>query len=224
MANRKEARELRPKEAKTLKDWRTAILKAPTAADTKRLTQLAAGVEKLWSLATARIEATQRQLRRPIGIYGADIEGGGTGTSRDSAYGAIENPNTPLGRLRAVMDAWTGLWFWPLDVAVKPPSWDQWLQVVEELVRPDETHGLEGQLDIFTDYQAMLDADEESRKSQATMADLRERHQWLVSCARRGLSGGCMALGPRVRSCRSRRGGFDLQVGNPPWVRLDLAR
>ena len=220
VANRKEARELRPNEVKALKAWRAAILNAPTAADTKRLRQLATGVEKLWELATARIEATQRQLRRPMTIYGADIEGVARGTSRDSAYGAIEDPDTPLGRLRTVMDAWTGLWFWPLDTSVMPPTWDQWLQVVEELIRPDETHGLAGQLDIFADYQAMLDADKESHKSQATLADLRERHQWLAVALdvahREGAWHWDLEFAPIFRS-----GGFDLQVGNPPWVRLD---
>ena len=50
------------------------------------------------------------------------------------------------------MDAWVGLWFWPLDSGVHPPSWDEWLPVAEELIRPDERHGLTGQLDLFADF------------------------------------------------------------------------
>ena len=218
VADRKEARELRPNETKALKNWRRKILNAPTANDAKRLTQLASGVEELWNLASSWIEATQRQLRRPIDIYGAEIAAGGTGTSRDSAYGAIRNPDTPLGRLRTVMNAWTGLWFWPPDAGVEPPTWSQWLYVVEELVRPDQTHGLAGQLDIFADYQAMLEVNEEQRKQHATLDSLCERNQWLAvaldAAQREGAWHWDLEFAPIFK-----RGGFDLQVGNPPWVR-----
>ena len=220
VTDRKEARDLRPNETKALKSWRRTILNAPTANDAKRLTQLAVGVEKLWDLATERIDATQRQLRRSIDVYGAKIETSATGTSRDSAYGAIDNADTPLGRLRTLMDAWTGLWFWPLDKAVKPPTWSEWLYVVEELVRPDETHGLAGQLDIFADYQSMLDADEKSREGQAILEDLREHNHWLAvaldAAQREGAWHWDLEFAPVFKG-----GGFDLQVGNPPWVRLD---
>lgn len=218
VADRKEARELRPSETKALKSWRRKILNAPTVNDSQRLTQLASAVEELWNLAASWIETTQRQLRRPIDVYGAEIARGATGTSRDSAYGAIRNPDTPLGRLRTVMDAWTGLWFWPLDTGAEPPNWSQWLHLVEELVRPDQTHGLAGQLDIFADYQAMLEVDENQRKQQATLDTLCERHQWLTialkAAEREGAWHWDLEFAPVFK-----RGGFDLQVGNPPWVR-----
>ena len=180
VAGRKEAKELREEEAKTLKEWRTAVLKAPSANDAKRLTQLAAAVEELWKLSTARIEATQRQLRRPIDVYGLERSAERTTISRDDAYGAILNPDTALGRLRTVMNAWVGLWFWPLDTGTTPPTWNQWLQVIEALIRPDETHGLAGQLDIFSDYQAMLEADATRNDGHATLQDLRAGHPWLA--------------------------------------------
>ena len=220
VADRKEAKELRETEAKALKNWRATVLKAPSGNDTKRLTQLATAIEELWKLGTARIEATQRQLRRPIDIYGAEFGTERATTSRDDAYGAILNPDTPLGRLRTVMDAWVGLWFWPFDTAVTPPPWNQWLQVVEELVRPDETHGLTGQLDIFADYQAMLDADTAHSDGHHTLEDLRHTHPWLAvaldAAEREGTWHWDLEFAPVFTN-----GGFDLQVGNPPWVRLD---
>jgi len=220
VAGRKEAKELREAETAALKEWRNTILKAPSANDGKRLTQLAAAVEELWKLAAARIDATQQQLRRPIDVYGTEPATGRAATSRDDAYGAILNPDTALGRLRTVMNAWVGLWFWPLDTGTTPPTWNQWLQVIEALVRPDETHGLAGQLDIFADYQAMLDADAARNDGHPTLQDLRTEHPWLAvaldAAEREGAWHWDLEFAPVFT-----QGGFDLQVGNPPWVRLD---
>ena len=217
VADRKEARELRPNETTALKSWRRKILNAPATNDLQRLTQLAAGIEDLWNLAASWIETTQRQLRRPMEIYGAEIATKGPGTSRDSADGAIRNPDTPLGRLRTVMNAWTGLWFWPLDSTVEPPTWSQWLFVIEELVRPDRVHGPDGQLD-FADYEAMLEINESQHKQLATLDSLCERNPWLAAALdaaeREGAWHWDLEFAPIFKG-----GGFDLQVGNPPWVR-----
>jgi hypothetical protein len=205
VADRKEAKELREDEAKRLKTWRATILKAPQPAHAKRLEALAAGVEAMWAQATERIRLTQQGLRRPIDVYGATIAEREPGISRAQAEKALTDPDSPLGRLRTLMDAWVGLWFWPLDTGQSPPHWEQWLQVVEALIRPDERHGLEGQLDLFDDLSQLLDAEESEKRNQTSVAEL-EAAAPLAGCGRQR----CpprrrLALGPGIRTRVSAR-------------------
>ncbi|WP_020378290.1 hypothetical protein [Candidatus Microthrix parvicella] len=218
VADRKEAKELRPDEAKALKAWRYTILKAPTVAHEKRLASLAGGVETLWEQAAERLRLIQEGLRRPIDVYGATIADRPARITRAQAVQALEDPDSALGRLRTLMDAWIGLWFWPLDNNAKPPTWDQWLRVAEDLVRPDERHGQTGQLDIFDDLPQLLAAEADRLEGQIPVAELRERNPWLaVACdaaRREGAWHWDLEFAPAFA-----KGGFDLQVGNPPWVR-----
>ncbi len=219
VANRKEAKELRPDEAKALKDWRKKVLAGPKKADAKRLAALAAAVESMWESAAELIRLTQRGLRRPIDVYGAPITREGTAVSRADAERALANPDSPLGRLRTLMDAWVGMWFWPLDTGVAPPTWEQWLQAVEELTRPDERHGLTGQLDLFDDLAELVEAQQRLSLGHATAAELRERFDWLGVAVDAAQREGAWHWDLEFAPAFKQGGGFDLQVGNPPWVR-----
>ena len=218
VADRKEAKELRPDEAKALKAWRNTILKAPNQTHHKRLASLAGGVETLWEQAAERLRLIQEGLRRPIDVYGATIADRPARITRAQAVHALEDPDSALGRLRTLMDAWIGLWFWPLDNDAKPPTWDQWLRVAEDLVRPDERHGQTGQLDIFDDLPQLLAAEADRLEGQVPVAELRERNPWLAfacdAARREGAWHWDLEFAPAFA-----KGGFDLQVGNPPWVR-----
>lgn len=216
VADRKEARELRPDETAALREWRKSILAAPKKADAARLRQLAAATEELWSKASERIRLTQRALRRTIDVYGSPIEEPTLRITRARAERVLGDPDSALGRLRALMDGWVGLWFWPLDSGVRPPSWNDWLVVAEELVGVEDHRGPTGQLS-FDDLDDFLSA-EERDPGRLPVADLKERHAWLgiaIDAARReGAWHWELEFAPRFQA-----GGFDLQVGNPPWVR-----
>ncbi|WP_395155596.1 Eco57I restriction-modification methylase domain-containing protein [Ilumatobacter sp.] len=219
VADRKEAKELRPDEVESLKNWRKAVLKAPTKSDAKRLTSLTAGIEAMWAASTALIAATQKALRREIGVYGTDTSTArSTPISREKAIAALNDEDSPLGRLRTLMDAWTGLWFWPLDSGERPPSWNQWLAVAEELIRPDERHGLTGQLDLFADLDRLLDAEKQRQEQQITAAELKDSHAWLAIAVDAARHEGAWHWELEFAPVFS-KSGFDLQVGNPPWVR-----
>ncbi len=220
VADRKEAKELRPDEVKALKDWRKTILAAPKKGDADRLAQLSAGVEAMWAAAAEQIAWIQKRLRRTIDVYGWESdEPASFNISRDDAHKLLTDPDSPLGRLRTLMDAWVGLWFWPVDTGEKPPTWGQWLQVAEELIRPDERHGLTGQLDLFEDLAALIEAEAKRQQGQVSVAELRNQHAWLAVAAdaakREGAWHWDLEFAPVFE-----RGGFDLQVGNPPWVKL----
>ena len=130
----KEARELRPEAVEALKKWHTTVTAAINKADNARYAALARRVEALWELATARLTLAERQLRRPLALYpGNKGEATGGLTTRAALEAALGDDNTPLARLRLLMDAWCSMWFWPFDSAseVTRPTVAQWLFALE---------------------------------------------------------------------------------------------
>lgn len=228
VSGRKEAKELEPDAAKALAEWRKAILKAPTKRDEDRLLALANGVERLWAEAADVLERLHSRLRRPLGLYGTDDDAGAPDDNRQIAERILSNPDSALGRLRLVMDAWVGLWFWPLDdsaessgvlqTPLRPPSWADWLAALDAVIGPEPTTPT-GQLDLFADLGA-IEAVEHARAAERDSTEgLLERFPWLARAnelaRREGAWHWELDFAPVFRN-----GGFDLQVGNPPWVQL----
>jgi hypothetical protein len=219
VADAKEAKELRADRCKGLRAWRQQITKAPTAKDAKRLTALATRVEELWRVAEERLRALDRNLRRNLGVYGTDEPAADRKGARSDWERAFRDPDTPIGRLRMVMDAWIGLWFWPVDTDVALPSWNEWLDGVDGLLDADVATSL-GQLDLFADLAALQAREGESKVDRQVRpaSEILAARPWLgmaIELAQReGAWHWELEFAPVFA-----RGGFDLQVGNPPWVR-----
>jgi hypothetical protein len=227
----KEAKELRPDSVQRLKDWHKAVTGAIPKADTARYAALARRVEALWELAAARIALAERDLRRPLQLYGRPTatQFGGVATTRAAIEAALGDENTPLARLRLVMDSWCAMWFWPLEAAdrITPPTTAEWLSALEGLlgIDPADTRDTEpAQIDLFADLDAL-----EAREAELaigvlmpTVDRVREHHPWLEVVRevadREGVFHWELQFTPVFQG-----GGFDLQVGNPPWVRPDWA-
>jgi hypothetical protein len=220
----KQARELRPDAVKKLKAWRTGMKKPFLAQEVDRLVGLARRVEDEWQHATNRLQLAERDLRRPIAVWGAELPVTERPASREVIEAALRDPESSLGRLRLVMDAWCALWFWPIDGPdgmPDPPSRQQWLSALEGLLGRSSVEPQEGQQSIFTALEDLL-ADEEAHRfehGKRPVADVRADHPWLDEVARirekEGFWHWELEFAPVFE-----RGGFDLQVGNPPWAKL----
>ena len=181
VADRKEAKELAPNEAKGLREWRKTVLAAPSKNDADRLTALAAGVERMWANATERIRLVQHNLRRPIDVWEAEPVATDSPGSRAEQSRRWRTPTPTLGRLRTLMDAWIGLWFWPLDTEASPADVGRVAQRPRGACRsPTLRTAPTGQLDLFDDLPALLEADEQPRRPAVDRGrSLCEKHPWL---------------------------------------------
>src|SRR5262249_3193983 len=125
------------------------------------------------------LEDLHRQLHRPVGLYGVDDEGAPPRGTRQAADELLTREETSLARLRLVMDAWVGLWFWTLDDDnPDPPSWTDWLTAVEALTGPESSEPT-GQLDMFDDMAALADAELRRAAGRTPVADVLADHAWL---------------------------------------------
>ncbi|WP_341514010.1 class I SAM-dependent DNA methyltransferase [Rhodococcus qingshengii] len=233
----KEAKELAPDALADLKTWRKELKPQPTTAQVRKLKELAGRVETLWLLAHKRLEIAEREIRRPIPVWGRETESAETVVTRDLIEASLADENGAYRRLRRVMDAWCALWFWPLvdddatvkDDLVQPPTLDQWIETLTGLLgtpigesKPEKKHG---QLNLFTIHSweelEAVESNELLFAKAAKVDELKKNSPWLVVAervaARQGFFHWELDFSPVFS-----RGGFDLQVGNPPWVRPDF--
>ncbi len=221
-ADAKEAKELRADRCKGLREARKALLAKLTAEEVRRAERLALRVEALWSAATDRLRLLQRGLRRPIDVYGARQPAPNVPISPSAAQDVVQDADSPLGRLRAAMDAWVGLWFWDVHGEVSPPTRAQWFTVLEQLLGAGGGEPL-GQLPLFDTVEELHEAENLrlGLDTQATVAELCERHPWFNRALGLAQREAAWHWELEFAPIFADRGGFDLQVGNPPWVRLD---
>jgi hypothetical protein len=223
VADVKEAKELRPDAVVALKAWRSAILRSPDKGQQDRLLRLARRVEKLWEFSRTRRRIAESEIRRGIDVWGADgLNSSTDAVSREDIEASMADENGAYRRLRRVMDAWCSLWYWPVTTDVPPPDWEKWLAGLEGLLGVAAGGKPNGQVQLG-------DAEDWAELGEAERANLDfngardlewvlAHHPWLVVCQeiaeREGFFHWELDFSPVFE-----QGGFDLQVGNPPWVR-----
>ncbi|WJG11405.1 class I SAM-dependent DNA methyltransferase [Gordonia sp. Swx-4] len=222
-----EAKTYAPEKREKLRLWRTEIRKSPSKPIVKRLQALAQRVETLWEITLRRLTIAESEIRRDIHLWGTDPVGPTSGVTREEIEAVLGNLNGGYRRLRRVMDAWCAMWSWPLTADVEPPTWDEWVSGLEALLGISPREGrfekygqtsLAGDLD-WHELDIAEDTDRAFARAMSIDTALRT-YPWLTIAAKTADSQGyfhwTLDFAPVFA-----RGGFDLQVGNPPWVRPD---
>ena len=210
-----------------LRLWRNGVRGNPSKTIVKRLGALAQRVEALWDFTARRLEIAEAEIRRDIDIWGAEKTEHDPVVTREQIEQVLTDPNGAYRRLRRVMDAWAALWSWPLTTDIDAPDWDQWVGGLEAILgTPIKVSNEEkkGQFNVFADMSWIeLDAAESNELlfSGAKKAqDATHGFPWLTVADNIAESQGFfhweLDFAPVFL-----KGGFDLQVGNPPWVRPD---
>ena len=168
--------------------------------------------------------------------------------TREDVEAFLNDPNSAYQRLRRVMDAWCALWYWPLTqesmtangAVVTPPTFEEWLDALENILgevgaragegamgasgrRQRELRLVDGQIG-FGSAVTWADLDEVERwdvweHKSRDLADVLTRHPWVTVCEEVAVTQAFFHWELDFGAVFARSGGFDLQVGNPPWVR-----
>jgi hypothetical protein len=231
----KEAKDLAPGALERLKEWRKSLRPKLTKSEASTLAALARRADRLWQLALRRLEIAESEIRRAIPVWRADDLPTGGAISREAIEASLADPAGAYRRLRRVMDAWCALWFWPLtdEIAtvegelLSPPTIEQWSDALQQLLgvepkvsRRDERQLSFADIDDWDDLVA-AEANDLVFAQAADPATVLAAHPWLVVCERLADRYGFLHWELDFASVFA-RGGFDLQVGNPPWVRPDF--
>ncbi|GAA3533277.1 restriction endonuclease subunit M [Aeromicrobium flavum] len=231
----KDIKELVPEAVADLKKWRRSMHAKPGKKQVDALVALGRRVERLWDIAGHRLAIAEQQIRRDIPLWGApETEGEGEGpslgrhVSREEIEESLADPDGAYRRLRLVMDAWCAFWFWPLtEEEVAPPTLEQWYDALRMILGADTMRvstARKGQdtLESALIWDDLGDFEYNDRVfADASRIDaVLNKHPWLRVCQAVADQQGFFHWQLDFVSVFD-RGGFDLQVGNPPWVRPD---
>lgn len=228
----KEIANVYPERRDRLNTWRKDITSQFSKRQAEEVTALAVRVETLWRFAESRLRIAESYARRPINVWGADDLPEDGAVSREQIEMYLHDPESSYQRLRSVMDAWCALWFWPLSEAhVAPPTIDQWLDACRRILG---THHEARTSGVGRNWrggdQTLIEAHDWDSLDEAERLELRfagaeppqvaaAEHPWLEICRNVASAQGFFHWELDFAGVFGSRGGFDLQVGNPPWVR-----
>ncbi|MFC7788100.1 DNA methyltransferase [Microbacterium sp. MAHUQ-60] len=232
----KEGKELASEAHAKLRTWRNEMRKKPSKKQLDRLVGLTHRVEVLWQFTLRRLEIAEQQVRREVTLWNdpRGVQDDVAGVTRDEIEQFLNDPHGAYQRLRRVMDAWCAMWFWPLTDALTegatPPSLDEWLDGLTALLgrhaevkAPKRASEGAQTLGLPTNWHDLgaAEAVELGFAQVEKVDDALDAHAWLRAAQRIAEANGFFHWELDFSGVFS-RGGFDLQVGNPPWVRPDF--
>lgn len=225
----KDLKNLAADEIKAMKTWQKSICKPLNKTQTKLATALSNQVERLWELSLIRLRIAEDQVRRDLDLWGQDPN---TNKRADVVTRAqveeelLHNNEGAYLRLRTAMNAWNALWYWPVTATDELPDITEYLATMQDLLgipnegqkryRKDNQYafGFDMSWDEL-DYVESLDRSTSGRKR---YEDVLDAHPWLKTANTIAQEQAFFHWDLDFVTVMA-KGGFDFQVGNPPWVR-----
>jgi len=152
---------------------------------------------------------------------------------------------TPFRRLKLVMDYWCALWFWPIQESASLPSREQWWmevgaslegnivdvapqvemdftpEPVEQVLVPNSQPTLDGFESQLRLAASGAEVSLHDRFGQLRISKLRQHFPRVAQVEVLAASRRFMHWELCFADVLARRGGFDLVVGNPPWIKVE---
>ncbi|WP_410595378.1 Eco57I restriction-modification methylase domain-containing protein [Amycolatopsis sp. lyj-23] len=221
----KQAKELAPEQVERLKDWAKAITRKPGKEEIVRLRGLARRVERLWKISLNRLAISEREVSRHIDVWGTSVPEESLSVSRERVESELSDPDGPFLRLRLAMDAWCALFFWPITTDVELPDLGRWITALEGLLGVSGKNKVRDQAELVEgvdgfDELATVDGLEKTYFGMRDVTSVILEHRWLGLAREIAQREGFFHWELDFAQVFA-DGGFDLQLGNPPWVRLD---
>lgn len=225
----KDLKNLAADEIKAMKAWQKSICKPLNKTQTKLATALSNQVERLWEISLIRLRIAEDQIRRDLDLWGQEPT---TAKRTDVVTRAqveeelLHNNEGAYLRLRTAMNAWNALWYWPVTATAELPDIEEYLATMQDLLgmpnegkkyyRKDNQYafGFDMTWDEL-DYVESLDRSTSGRKR---YEDVLNAHPWLPTANTIAQEQAFFHWDLDFATVMA-RGGFDFQVGNPPWVR-----
>jgi hypothetical protein len=220
-------RELAPQETQAIKDWRKKFIAPISADELKNLQALSDRADALWAQHTSERKTLLERVRVSVPVWGQDspqstVDSRQSIEASEKELALLNRPTSPFRRLKLAMDYWCALWFWAIPDAAQLPTRQQFLNDVAGLFA-----GVESE---FTKppEQLSFDATQDERPKQTHFADMRPtdvdelcrtnaRLKLVVEISERQHFHHWELVFAEVFA---ERGGFDLLLGNPPWVKV----
>lgn len=236
--NDKVIKSLEPDNIKRMKDWNKRFTAPYSEDELESLRQLSLTVDNLWEKQVKLRQTVKDGTQDVLSIYGhkdTDTDSHTSIRQKDLIYSKLYKSEHvknagPYARLKFAMDYWCALWFWPIDQAELLPSRSMFINDLNLiLVGTFPTEGNSNMLE----YQQISLFPTEQEEIISKISEL------LPGQSEVDIDNLCM-LFPRLALVRkiaeqnkfmhwelefadlfAERGGFDLIIGNPPWIKIE---
>ncbi|MDD2055073.1 class I SAM-dependent DNA methyltransferase [Pseudomonas putida] len=231
MVSDKVVKELEPAAFEQFKQWRKAFTAPLSRDEIKRVQALSAATEQLWQQHAQELARVRAATCDELHVW-PDPAANRAPTStaqKDAAYqremlSEAQKNASPYRRLKLVMDAWCALWFWPLDKASELPSREHWWFVLETVLLGNASLSSALADDLFPETQPQQGLDfapERDRYGHVDIAALVEALPQLQVAHQVAGQQHFMHWALEFADVFKARGGFDVVLGNPPWIKVE---
>ena len=235
----KEVKALHPEAFKQLAAWRKDFLAPFNDFDVQRLQKLSQKVDLLWQEHTQSQRAIRQKTSDPYDVFGMRSQQRQRSSIAEKdhileqeLYAKGLSNSSAFGRLKLAMDYWCALWFWPIEHIADLPTREEWLFELENLLLGDlistTPHAQQGDLFAATNPEqgkrfmnAFGVVNTQLLKSAFFRFELVERiaqqqafFHWPLRFA------DIYADSAHTQEAGAQEG-FDLILGNPPWLKVE---
>lgn len=236
--NDKVIKQLELDNIKKMKSWNKEFTKPYSDDELETLRQLCLTVDDLWARQIELRQTVERETQDKLSVYGhvdAANDSHTTIRQKDKIFSKIYKSEHmknagPYARLKFAMDYWCSLWLWPIDRAEDLPTRSEFFNdlnlILVGTLSTGKGPGLleEQQMSLFPSEQDQLAIDISNffpGQSEVDIDNLCSMFPRLKLVREITEQNRFMHWELEFADLFRERGGFDLIVGNPPWVKLE---
>ena len=228
-----------------IKAWKSNFVTPCEADDLPELLALSAAADTLLAKHLETTTRLRQETTDPLVVWGQESSSSiqnqqstilnrqsfSTTHEKDKKWATeLRHPYSPYSRLKLAMDYWCSLWFWPIEQSALLPSRQQFLTEMGLLL--GHIPGFAPTAPAQGEFDALL-VDLPGHSVEIEQADLK-LDDTVVNVDKLCAQSPRLALVRTLANERkffhwelefidlfARRGGFDLILGNPPWVKIE---
>lgn len=219
-----------PDDFKALDSWRKEFTKSFALHEIADVQRISGKVEALWNTFRQQLKAERQKTADNYPVWPAENTAHvrSSLSSKDETFSGRLEDNSTYQKLRWVMDYWCALWFWPIDKADELPDRGTWLFEMETLL--DGIVVTERVIESTEQATGDLFADEGMVREESSLFSGAGRLKTEVLFRHLPRLAIVDALKKQHRFFHwdlefcdlfAERGGFDLMLGNPPWLKVE---
>lgn len=240
-------KDLEPENIRLMKNWNKDFIKKYSEEEFNSLIELSKVVDVLWKQQVSDRQLLERETITSLDIYGQhDSRKDNHLTIREkdkylsNIYKSESAKNAgAYARLKFAMDYWCSFWFWPITEANLLPTRQEFIKDMdmilrgvmgtqskqgkqgdlfgEEISKPKTQKGTQG--DLFSEDQPEAVSEEEDIKL-VDLEELCNLYPRLALVKKIAEQNHFMHWELEFADLFAEHGGFDLIIGNPPWIKI----
>ncbi len=226
----KVVKELKKEKIDIINSWRKEFIKPYTKDEVDILLDLSLAIDNLWQEHTRHINDMKKKTTDPLKVWGqpkaeqfkqTDLSYKNRVFEQEKLTQNIKS-SSPYIRLKTVMNYWCSLWFWSIDKAEYLPTREEFLSDIAILVKKQSAMMMNLDKNLFSDT-----IDEDIRATQLSELGVLDVEEFIDKNPRlqivKEISQNQKFLHWELEFADifAKNGGFDLVLGNPPWLKVE---